>query len=190
VKIGFEAGVPTTLNGKALPFADIVSQLSTIAGKHGVGRIDHVEDRLVGIKSREVYEAPAAVTLIKAHRDLEALALTKDQLAFKPLVEQKLAELTYNGLWFSPLATDLRAFIDSTQGPVTGEVALTLYKGNVVSAGRTSPNSLYKADLATYGVGDKFDHTAATGFIEIWGLPLRVSSAVRAGAKGKKGKKN
>jgi argininosuccinate synthase len=191
VTLSFEQGLPVALNGKKLPLADLIGQLNTIAGKHGVGRIDHVEDRLVGIKSREVYEAPAATVLLKAHRDLEALTLTKDVLLFKPQLEQKLAELTYNGLWFSPLADSLRAFVDSTQAMVTGEVSLQLYKGNVTSAGRASPHSLYKADLATYGTGDTFDHTAATGFITIWGLPLQVASAVRGKAtkNGKKAKR-
>jgi argininosuccinate synthase len=186
VTIGFEQGVPTTLNGKGLELWKLVQQLNALAGKHGVGRIDHVEDRLVGIKSREVYECPAALTLIKAHRDLEALTLTKDVLLFKPQLEQKLAELTYNGLWFSPLADAIRSFVGTTQTTVTGEVTLRLFKGSATSAGRTSPYSLYKADLATYGQGDTFDHTAATGFITIWGLPLQVASAVRA--KGRKGK--
>ncbi|MCA1812357.1 MAG: argininosuccinate synthase [Halobacteriales archaeon] len=189
VSIGFENGIPTTLNGKSLELWKLVQQLNGIAGKHGVGRIDHVEDRLVGIKSREVYECPAALTLIKAHRDLEALTLTKDVLLFKPQLEQKLAELTYNGLWFSPLADSIRAFHASTQGTVTGEVTLQLFKGSATSAGRTSPFSLYKADLATYGQGDTFDHTAATGFITIWGLPLQVASAVRGKGKAKKAKK-
>jgi argininosuccinate synthase len=190
ITIRFEQGLPVALDGKAMPLVDLVAALNTLAGKHGVGRIDHVEDRLVGIKSHEIYEAPAALALIKAHRDLEAITLTKDVLLFKPLVEQKLAELTYNGLWFSPLADACRTFVDSTQGLVTGEVSLTLYKGNLTSAGRTSPYSLYKTDLATYGVGDKFDHSAATGFIEIWGLPLQVATAVKAkgGKKPKDGK--
>jgi argininosuccinate synthase len=188
VAIGFEAGVPVSVNGKAQSLVSTIAQLNALAGKHGVGRIDHVEDRLVGIKSREVYEAPAATVLLKAHKDLEALTLTKDVLLFKPQLEQKLAELTYNGLWFSPLADSIRAFVAKSQELVSGEVTLQLYKGSVTSAGRTSPHSLYKADLATYGVGDTFDHTAATGFIEIWGLPLRVASAVKQGKKGKAGK--
>lgn len=195
VSLTFEEGLPVALNGKKLPLVDIVAQLNTIAGKHGVGRIDHVEDRLVGIKSHEIYEAPAATLLIKAHKDLEAITLTKDVLLFKPLVEQKLAELTYNGLWFSPLADALRGFVDNTQATVSGEVSVQLFKGNVLSAGRTSPYSLYKADLATYGTGDTFDHTAATGFITLWGLPLQVATAVKAKnaaaaakGKGKKGK--
>ncbi|HVL87183.1 MAG TPA: argininosuccinate synthase [Candidatus Thermoplasmatota archaeon] len=179
VTIGFEKGLPVSLNGAKLPFVEIIQKLHALAGRHGVGRIDHVEDRLVGIKSHEIYEAPAAAVLLKAHRDLEAVTLTKDVLLFKPQLEQKLAELTYNGHWFSPLADALRAFVDATQETVTGEVTLSLYKGNVTSAGRASPYSLYKTDLATYGRGDAFNHAAATGFIELWGLPLQVAAAVK-----------
>jgi argininosuccinate synthase len=184
VTIGFTSGVPTSLNGQALPLVRLILELNALAGKHGVGRIDQIEDRLVGIKSREVYEAPAAVTLLAAHKELEALVLAKDVLQFKPQLETKFAELTYNGLWFSPLMDAIKAFLAATQPRVTGEVRLKLYKGNLTVAGRTSPYSLYDTALATYGTGDSYDHTAAAGFIKIWGLPLRVWN--KAAAKGEK----
>jgi len=182
VTLTFEKGTPVALNGKKLPLVELVLKLNTLAGQHGVGRIDQIEDRLVGIKSREVYESPAAVTILSAHRELEALALSKDVLQFKPTVEAKFAELTYNGLWFSPLMDALKTFLQSTQERVTGEVKLKLYKGNLTVASRTSPFSLYDKSLATYGTGDAYDHTAAQGFIAIWGLPLKVWN--KAGKKG------
>jgi argininosuccinate synthase len=184
VTIGFEKGTPVSLDGRKMGLVDLILKLNTLAGQHGVGRIDQIEDRLVGIKSREVYESPAAVTLLAAHRELEALALAKDVLQFKPVVEAKFAELTYNGLWFSPLMDALQTFLATTQERVTGEVKLKLYKGNLTVASRTSPFSLYDKSLATYGTGDAYDHTAAQGFIAIWGLPLKVWN--KAGKKGER----
>lgn len=184
VEIGFEEGKPVSLNGKGMELMELITKLNEIAGNNGVGRIDHIEDRLVGIKSREVYEAPAAVALIKAHQDLESLVMTKDLLHYKKTVEQLYADLTYNGLWFSPLKIALDAFIDKTQEFVTGTVKLKMFKGSAVVVGRESPYSLYSTSMSTYAQGDEFDHTAAKGFIYVWGLPLRASSLARAGANG------
>ena len=162
---------------------DLVERLHDLGGAHGVGRIDHVEDRLVGIKSREIYEAPAATILHTAHRALEGLVLTKDTLRFDRLVADELAQLTYDGLWFSALARDLRQYAMSSQRVVSGEVRMRLDHGSAVVVGRRSPLSLYDRDLATYDQGDAFDHAAAVGFIGIFGLPLRVEAA-RSGAVG------
>jgi argininosuccinate synthase len=159
-------------------------KLNKVAGENGVGRIDHVEDRLVGIKSRETYECPAAITLIKAHQALEGMVLTKDVLSYKRGVEQRFSELAYDGLWFSPLKEALDAFVESTQLYLTGSVRVKMYKGNVDVVGRESPYSLYNEGLATYAKGDEFDHTSAKGFIYVWGLPLRtVASAHKAKMK-------
>lgn len=160
-----------------------MERLNALGGAHGVGRVDHVEDRLVGIKSREVYEAPAATILHTAHRGLEGLTLTKDTLRFNSLVADELARLTYDGLWFSALSRDLRAYAASSQRVVSGEARLRLDHGSAVLVGRRSPLSLYDKDLATYDEGDAFDHASAVGFIEIFGLPLRVEAA-RHGAVG------
>jgi argininosuccinate synthase len=177
VTIGFEAGVPVALDGRDVDPVALVDELNSLAGAHGVGRIDHVEDRLVGIKSREIYEAPAAVTLHAAHRALEALTLTKEQLRFNLLVSEQLAQATYDGLWFSALQRDLRAYVRSAQELVSGEVRMRLDHGSAMVVGRRSPSSLYDEALATYEAGDAFDHAAAVGFISIWGLPLRTEAA-------------
>jgi argininosuccinate synthase len=182
--IAFEGGIPTTLDGEALAPVELVERVHDLAGRHGVGRIDHVEDRLVGIKSREIYEAPAATVLHAAHRALEGLTLSKDTLRFNRLVADEHARLTYDGLWFSALHRDLRGYVASSQRVVSGEVRMRLDHGAAVIAGRRSPLSLYDKDLATYDEGDAFDHASAVGFIEIFGLPLRVESA-RHGAVGK-----
>lgn len=176
VEIEFNQGVPVALNGKAYELHELILELNTLAGKHGVGRIDHVENRLVGIKSREVYECPAALTLIKAHKELEDLTLTKDVAHFKPIISHKLTELIYNGLWFSPLHKALLAFIEDTQKNVTGTVRVKLFKGHAVVEGRKSPYSLYDEKLATYTKEDEFNHQAAVGFIELFGLPTKVYS--------------
>lgn len=178
IEIAFEQGLPVSLNGEALAFHLLIEKLNTLAGQHGIGRIDHVENRLVGIKSREVYEAPAAMTLIKAHQALETLCLTRDMAQFKPLIEQKFTNMVYEGLWFSPLMKAVQAFIDESQKNVTGVIRLKLFKGNATVVGRKSPHSLYQHDLATYAEGDTFDHKAALGFIKIYGLPLHVNSLV------------
>jgi argininosuccinate synthase len=184
ITIAFEGGIPTTLDSEALPAVDLVERVHNLAGQHGVGRIDHVEDRLVGIKSREIYETPAATVLHAAHRALEGLTLSKDTLRFNRLVADEHARLTYDGLWFSALHRDLRGYVASSQRVVSGEVRMRLDHGSAVVAGRRSPLSLYDKDLATYDEGDAFDHASAVGFIEIFGLPLRVESA-RHGAVGK-----
>jgi argininosuccinate synthase len=183
IVISFEGGIPVAVDGDRLDPVSLVDHVSTLAGQHGVGRIDHVEDRLVGIKSREIYEAPAATVLHAAHRALEGLTLTKDTLRFDRLVADELARLTYDGLWFSALARDLRAYAASSQRVVSGDVRIRLDHGTAVVVGRRSPLSLYDKDLATYDKGDAFDHAAAVGFIGIFGLPLRVEAA-RHGAVG------
>ncbi len=183
VEIGFEEGLPTSLDGEELPLMDLIAGLNTIAGANAVGRIDMIEDRLVGIKSREIYEAPAALTIITAHRELESLTLTRDTLRFKTTVEQRYAELAYEGLWFTPLKTALDAFISETQKTVTGTVRLKLYKGNATVVGRTAPNALYSKDLATYDPGSTFDEAAAAGFIALWGLSARQWASVNGGTE-------
>jgi argininosuccinate synthase len=183
IVVGFEGGIPVTLDGKAVDPVELVEGLNAIGGAHGVGRIDHIEDRLVGIKSREVYEAPAATILHTAHRALEGLTLTKDTLRFNRIVAAELAQLTYDGLWFSALHRDLRGYVASSQRVVSGEVRVRLDHGQVVVVGRRSPLSLYDRALATYDQGDAFDHQSAVGFIEIFGLPLRTEAA-RHGAVG------
>jgi argininosuccinate synthase len=178
IEIGFEKGVPVSLNGNRLSFPQILEQLNKLAGKHGVGRIDHVEDRLVGIKSREVYECPGAVTLITAHRELEFLTQPKDVLQFKAIIEKKWSEMVYDGLWYSPLKKALDAFVEETQKVVTGKVRVNLFKGHATVTGRISPYSLYNEKLATYSNEDSFDHQAAVGFIKLWGLPTNIYASV------------
>ncbi len=169
IEIAFEAGVPVSIDGVTYPLADLILKLNETAGKHGIGRIDHVENRLVGIKSREVYECPGAMTLITAHKELEDLTLVKEVAHFKPAIEQKLSEIIYNGLWFSPLKDALLAFLKETQKHVTGVVRVKLFKGHAIVEGRKSEYSLYDEKLATYTKDDAFDHHAAIGFIELWG---------------------
>ena len=171
--IEFAQGAPLKLNGKRLEVASLVAKLNKVAGACGVGRIDIVENRLVGIKSREIYEAPAAVVLHLAHQELESLVLDKETTQFKKIVAEKYAQLVYNGLWHSPLKLALDKFVNQTQKKVTGLVKLKLYKGSCVCVGRKSPYSLYKRELATYEKGDRFDKSAAEGFIKIWGLPYQ-----------------
>jgi len=176
VEIGFASGLPVSLDGEELDGVSLIAHLNRTAGRHGVGRIDHIEDRLVGIKSRENYEAPAATVLIAAHRALEAMTLSKDQLRFKARVAQEYAELVYNGLWYSAMRQDLAAYVASTQRYVSGSVRVRLHKGAATVVGRQAPASLYRHDLSTYGKGDAFDHKAAAGFIHIWGLPARTQA--------------
>ena len=180
VKLEFEAGLPVGLNGQPRSLLDVILELNRMAGAHGVGRIDHLESRVVGIKSREVYECPAAVVLIAAHQALEALVLPRDVLDFKRSVEQRYGQLIYDGLWFSPLRAALDAFILATQERVSGEVAVKLFKGSARVTGRRSPNALYQNDLATYSAGDRYRHQMAEGFIYVWGLPARTWAAVGA----------
>lgn len=178
IEIEFLAGVPVALNGVSLSLSELIIQLNTLAGKHGVGRIDHIENRLVGIKSREVYEAPGAVTLITAHKELEDLTFVRDIAHFKPMIEQKITEMIYNGLWFNPLTEALVTFLKTTQQYVNGTVRVKLFKGHAIVEGRKSPNSLYDEELATYTSADTFDQEAAVGFIKLWGLPTQVSAEV------------
>ncbi len=178
IELTFSHGVVTHLNGEQLPLHALIEKLNTIAGLHGVGRIDHVENRLVGIKSREIYEAPAAITLIKAHLALESLCLTRDVMHFKKTIEQQFERLVYDGLWYSPLFEAVNAFIDQTQKTVSGEVKVKLHKGNATVIARQSKQSLYDYDLATYKADDQFDHAASLGFIKLWGLPLQINAIV------------
>jgi len=176
VEIGFEMGIPVSLDGRSLNPIELVSELNDRVGNHGIGRIDMVENRLVGIKSREIYETPALLVLIQAHRDLESLALTADVTHYKRGIEETYSQMIYNGLWYSPLKSALDAFVRQTQEKVTGTVRVKLFKGNSSIVGRKSEYSLYTPDLATYGAEDQFDHKAAEGFIYVWGLPTRVWS--------------
>ncbi|WP_312472515.1 argininosuccinate synthase [Neobacillus sp.] len=178
VEIDFEQGIPAALNGEQLPLVQLIETLNDLGGKHGVGRIDHIENRLVGIKSREVYENPAALILINAHKELEFLTLPREVTQFKTQVDQQMAKIIYEGLWYSPLKTALDAFIDETQKVVSGTIRVKLHKGNHTVVGRKSPHSLYNEELATYAKGDAFDHNAAVGFIKLWGLPTKVYSEV------------
>ncbi len=178
VEIEFVAGKPVALNGKEMKLADLIQELNAVAGAHGIGRIDHVENRLVGIKSREVYEIPGAKVLLTAHKELEDLTLVKELAHFKPVIEKKLSELIYDGLWFSPLRDALEAFLTQSQQYVNGTVRVKLFKGHAIVEGRKSPNSLYNEKLATYSKEDQFNHASAVGFIELWGLPTVVNSAV------------
>lgn len=173
VTIEFAEGIPVKLNGKALGPVELVETLNGIAGSCGVGRIDMVENRLVGIKSREIYEAPAAVVLYFAHSELESLVLDRELAQFKSMLAQRYAQLVYTGLWHSPLRRALDKFVLDTQKRVNGIITVKLYKGSCLCAGRTSPDSLYKRELATYEEGDQFDQSQAAGFIKIWGLPYQ-----------------
>ena len=173
ITIGFEKGEPSAINGKKYKPVELIYKLSKIGGIHGIGRSDMVENRLVGIKSREIYEAPAAFILHTAHKELEAMVLDRELLHFKELIAPKYAEIIYYGLWYSQLKESLDKFIENTQKNVTGQVKLKLYKGTCSVVGRKSPFSLYKKELATYEKGDLFDHTAAEGFIKIFGLPYK-----------------
>ena len=182
--IDFEGGVPVAIDGERLGPVDLVQRLHDLGGEHGVGRIDHVEDRLVGIKSREIYEAPAATILHAAHHALEGLTLTRDTLRFNRLVADELSRLIYDGLWFSALSRDLRGYVASSQRVVSGEVRVRLDHGSAIVTGRKSPLSLYDKSLATYDEGDAFDHASAVGFIEIFGLPLCVEAARHGAGRG------
>jgi argininosuccinate synthase len=185
VEIEWEKGVPVAVNGVAMPLTELIGSLETIAGVHGVGRIDMVENRLVGIKSREIYEAPAGIVLHTAHRELEGMVIPKDLQRLKQRLAQEYADIVYNGLWFGPTREAIDAFVKNVQQRVTGTVRLKLYKGDCRVVGRKSPFALYDQGLATYDEGDKFDHTAAEGFIKIWGLPVETfAKNVRRNAKG------
>ncbi|MUN75655.1 argininosuccinate synthase [Enterococcus casseliflavus] len=180
VEITFDQGVPTAIDGETMNLAELIMKLNRMAGEHGVGRIDHIENRLVGIKSREVYECPGAIALMTAHKELEDLVFVRELAHFKPIIEQQLAQVIYDGLWFNPLTEALITFLKSTQIYVNGIVRLKLFKGNVICEGRKSENSLYDENLATYTSADTFDQHAAIGFIKLWGLPSKVHAEIQA----------
>ncbi len=179
VEIGFERGIPVSIDGRPLDGIPLIEKLNDLAGTYGVGRIDHIENRLVGIKSREIYEAPAATVLLQAHQALQSLTLSKEQLRFKQRVAEEYADLIYNGLWFSALHRDLAAYIASTQRFVTGTVRIKLHRGRSLVVGRKSPASLYSHGLATYDRGDIFDQSVSSGFIQLWGLPAKTQARVQ-----------
>jgi argininosuccinate synthase len=174
LEIGFSSGRPVSLDGSEMGLVELIKRLNELGGEHGVGRIDMIENRLVGIKSREIYEAPAATILIEAHRALEALALTRETLHFKPMLEAKFSELVYYGLWYDPLCAAIRSAVEVIQEKVSGRVRVKLFKGQCVVVGRESEYSLYDYSLATYDRADAFSHRSSEGFIELWGLPLKV----------------
>ena len=178
IDIEFKEGKPVALNGKEMKLADLIQEGNAIAGKHGVGRIDHVENRLVGIKSREIYECPGAITLLTAHKEIEDITLVREVSHFKPILENELSNLIYNALWFSPATKAIIAYIKETQKVVNGTAKVKLYKGSAKVVARKSPNSLYDENLATYTSADSFDQDAAVGFIKLWGLPTQVNSQV------------
>ena len=178
IDIEFKEGKPVALNGKEMKLADLIQEVNAIAGKHGVGRIDHVENRLVGIKSREIYECPGAITLLTAHKEIEDITLVREVSHFKPILENELSNLIYNALWFSPATKAVIAYIKETQKVVNGTAKVKLYKGSAKVVARKSPNSLYDENLATYTSADSFDQDAAVGFIKLWGLPTQVNSQV------------
>ncbi|UVS67892.1 argininosuccinate synthase [Nitrososphaera viennensis] len=185
IDLEFDQGVPVAADGKRMSLTDLIQYVNDKAGAHGVGIVDHIEDRVVGIKSREVYEAPAALTIIEAHRDLEKMVLTKHELAFKRTVDDQWSWLAYAGLWQDPLRADLDRFIDATQTRVSGKVRVKLQRGSIRVVGRQSRYSLYKNDLATYAAGSTFDQSLAKGFVELWGLQSIIANSV-ADTAGKK----
>ena len=173
LEVYFEKGVPKKIDRKTYKLKNLINHLNEVGGLFGVGRMDLVENRLVGIKSREIYEAPAATILYAAHKELESLVLDRELAHFKEIIALKYSELVYYGLWYSPLKEALDSFVNSTQRQVSGSVKLKLFKGSCIPAGRKSPYSLYKKELSTYGKGDKFDQNYASGFIKIWGMPYK-----------------
>ena len=179
VEIGFKQGLPVSLDGRQIDALELVTRLNQVGGDNGVGRIDHLENRLIGIKSREIYEAPAAVLLLQAHQALEDITLPKEVARFKDTVAAQWAQMVYDGLWFSPLRDALYAFVLETQRHVTGDVRLKLYRGSSQVVGRKAPAQLYQHALATYGKGDQFDQSAAAGFIKLWGMGVRTSARVQ-----------
>jgi len=184
IEIAFEAGKPVALNGQALSPAKLVETLNQIGGRHGIGQVDMVENRLVGMKSRGIYETPGGTILYAAHQELEAITLDRDTLHYKDLVAQRYAELVYFGQWFTPLRQAMDAFFTETQKPVTGTVRLKLYKGNLIVTGRSSPYSLYREDFATFGYSEVYSHSDAAGFIRLFGLPLKIHAFIERGGEG------
>ena len=186
VTIGFEKGVPVALNGKKLAPLKLIEKLNKIAGNHGVGRIDHIEDRLVGLKSRENYECPAAVVILEAHKDLEKMVLTRHEVLFKQQIDAQWTFMVYAGLWVDPLREDLEAFINKTQENVTGEVRVKLFKGGLQVVGRSSPMSLYDQNLVNYNIKTGFNQAYSKGFIELWGLQSRMANILKRKAQKQK----
>jgi len=186
VEIGFEQGIPVSLNGREMDGLALIGKLNAMAGRNGIGRIDHLESRLVGIKSREIYEAPAATVLLKSHLALEAMTLSRNQIRFKERVAGEYADIIYTGLWFSALREDLDAYVESSQRFVSGIVRVKLLKGNCTIVGRKSPSSLYSFKLATYDKGDSFDPGDSASFIRIWGLPLKIQAQAQGIGSAKK----
>jgi argininosuccinate synthase len=182
MEVEFEHGIPIAVDDKHFPIVELIQYANHKGGEHGVGIVDHIEDRVVGIKSREVYEAPAAMILIEAHRDLEKMVLTHHELAFKQIVDNQWSWLAYSGLWHDPLRADLDRFIDATQNRVSGKVRLKMEKGSLRVVGRQSKYSLYKNNLATYAAGSTFDQRLAKGFVELWGLQTVIANSVTAAA--------
>jgi len=181
VEIEFQEGIPLAINGESLSPAALIAQLNEMGGKHGIGRVDLVENRLVGMKSRGVYETPGGTILSTAHKELESITLDRETLHYKDVVAQRYAEMVYFGQWFSPLREAMDAFFASTQSPVTGKIKLKLYKGNLIVAGRTSPYTLYREEFATFGHSAVYDHTDAAGFIRLFGLPSKVQAMMKMG---------
>ncbi len=184
LEMGFQEGLPVSLDGRKLGGVELIRRVNEFAGRHAYGIVDHIEDRLVGIKSREVYECPAALAIIEAHRDLEQLVLTRNELAFKAAVEREWSWLVYSGLWMEPLRFALDAFIENTQRRATGKVRLKFHRGGVRVVGRSSPNSLYRLKLSTYSKESTFDQNSAVGFIELWGLQSRTAANAIAPRRG------
>ncbi len=187
LEIEFVRGIPVTVDNRKMSLINIITYLNTKAGKHGIGVIDHIEDRVIGIKTREIYEAPAALTILAAHKDLEQLVLTKHELRFKQIVDDQWSWLVYSGLWFDPLREDLDKFIEATQNRVTGKVRMKLQNGTAKVVGRKSENSLYRQSLATYASDSVFDQNLAKGFIELWGMETVIANKLSKNlpAKGK-----
>jgi argininosuccinate synthase len=189
ITITFEDGVPVAINGKKMAPLELIEEVNRIAGRNGVGRIDHIEDRIVGLKSREVYECPAATVILEAHKDLEKMVMTRHEVLFKQQVDAQWVFLAYAGLWVDPLKEDLDAFINKSQENVTGEVKLKLYKGSIIVIGRSSPNSLYDKNLANYNIKTSFNQSYSKGFIELWGLQTRMYNSLKKAGKKPKAKK-
>jgi argininosuccinate synthase len=188
VTITFEAGVPMAVNGKAMSPLGLIEEVNKIAGRNGVGRIDHIEDRIIGLKSREVYECPAALVILEAHKDLEKMVMTRHENLFKQSIDDQWVFLVYAGLWVDPLKDDLDAFINRSQENVTGDVKLKLYKGSMQVVGRSSPNSLYDKNLANYNIKTNFDQSLSKGFIELWGMQTKMYNALKASKEPKASK--
>ncbi len=190
ITLKFEGGVPVAVNGKKMAPLDLIEEVNKIAGRNGVGRIDHIEDRIVGLKSREIYECPAATVILEAHKDLEKMVMTRHEVLFKEQVDAQWVFLVYAGLWADPLKDDLDAFINKSQGNVTGEVKLKLFKGGLIVIGRNSPMSLYDKNLANYNIKTSFNQSYSHGFIELWGLQTRMYNSLKKAGDKSKAKKS